>query len=45
LKGKKFVEVEFKNPAQMVNFIKPKRFGKELDISNKDLFKKINKLK
>lgn len=45
LKGKKFVEVEFPDIASMVNFIKPKRFGKELGISNKDLFKKINKLK
>lgn len=45
LKGKKFVEVEFPDPAAMVNFIKPKRFGKELNVTNKDLFKKINKLK
>ena len=44
LKGKRFVEVEFANPAEMVNFVKPRRFGKELNISNKDLFKKINKL-
>lgn len=45
LKWKKFVEVEFPDPVSMANFMKPKWFGRELYISNKDLFKEINKLK